>query len=161
MGGMLLRPATADDFPFLTAMLLEACNWDGTPWFDEAKARADDRIWGYVADWPRRTDFGVVAELDGSPAGAAWARLLTAEQPGYGYVADDVPELTLGVAPGFRRRGVARAVLGELITQARTASYGRLSLSVDPDNPARKLYESLGFRKVGVVGTSDTMVLDL
>lgn len=28
---MLLRPATADDLTFLTEMLLEACNWDGTP----------------------------------------------------------------------------------------------------------------------------------
>lgn len=48
-----------------------------------------------------------------------------------------------------------------MIAQARLASYPRLSLSVDPDNPARRLYESLGFVKVGVVGTSDTMVRDL
>lgn len=158
---MRLRPATAADFPFLIEMLLEACNWDGTPWYDEAKARADDHAWRYLDGWRRATDFGVVAEVDDSPAGAVWARLLTADRAGYGYVADDVPELTLGVAPRFRRRGVARAALTEVIQQARAASYGRLSLSVDPDNPARKLYESLGFRKTGVVGTSDTMVLDL
>ncbi|GAA1597456.1 MULTISPECIES: GNAT family N-acetyltransferase [Kribbella] len=158
---MHLRPATAADFPFLLEMLLEACNWDGTPWYDEAKVRADPHAWRYLAGWPADGDFGVVAELDGSPAGATWARLLTADEPGYGYVADDVPELTLGVAPGFRRRGVARAVLTEVIAQARAASYRRLSLSVDPDNPARTLYASLGFHKVGVVGTSDTMVLDL
>lgn len=158
---MKLRPATADDLPFLIEMLLEACNWDGTPWYDEAKARGDDHAWRYLDGWPSASDFGVVAEVDGSPAGAAWARLLTAERPGYGYIAADVPELTLGVAAGFRRRGVARGVLTELIAQARAASYGRLSLSVDPDNPARGLYESLGFRKVGVVGTSDSMVLEL
>jgi ribosomal protein S18 acetylase RimI-like enzyme len=158
---MKLRPATAGDLPFLIEMLLEACNWDGTPWYDEAKARADDHAWRYLDGWPRASDFGVIAEADGSPAGATWARLLTAEQPGYGYIAADVPELTLGVAAGFRRRGVARGVLTELIAEARAASYGRLSLSVDPDNPARGLYESLGFRKVGVVGTSDTMVLEL
>ncbi|MGZ0145748.1 N-acetyltransferase family protein [Kribbella sp. WER1] len=158
---MHLRPATAADFPFLLEMLLEACNWDGTPWYDEAKVRQDPRAWGYLGGWPLDGDFGVVAEIDGSPAGATWARLLTADRPGYGYVADDVPELTLGVAPGFRRRGVARAVLTEAAAQARAASYRRLSLSVDPDNPARGLYESLGFRKVGVVGTSDTMVLEL
>lgn len=158
---MHLRPATAADFPFLLEMLLEACNWDGTLWYDEAKVRADRRAWHYLDGWPLEDDFGVVAEIDGSPAGATWARLLTADEPGYGYVAYDVPELTVGVAPGFRRRGVARAALTEVIAQARAASYGRLSLSVDPDNPARILYESLGFRKVGVVGTSDTMVLDL
>lgn len=80
---------------------------------------------------------------------------------GYGHVADDVPEITLGVSPAHRRRGVSRAVLSELIMRARAASYERLSLSVDPDNPARGLYQSLGFVKVGMVGTSDTMVLGL
>jgi ribosomal protein S18 acetylase RimI-like enzyme len=158
---MLLRPATAADFPFLVEMLLEACNWDGTPWYDETKVRGDERAWRYLVDWPRDTDFGVVAEVDGVPAGATWARLLTAERRGYGYVADDVPEITLGVSPAHRRQGVARSVLTELAAQARAASYARLSLSVDPDNPARRLYESLGFVKVGVVGTSDTMVLEL
>ncbi|MGW7684821.1 N-acetyltransferase family protein [Kribbella sp. NPDC054772] len=155
---MLLRPAVAADLPFLTAMLLEACNWDGTHWYDEAKARADDHAWRYLDGWQRDTDYGVIAELDGSPAGATWARLLTADRAGYGYIADDVPELTLGVSPAFRRRGVARAVLSELLERT---PYARISLSVDPDNPARKLYESLGFTKVGVVGTSDTMVREV
>lgn len=158
---MFLRPATAGDLPFLLGMLLEACNWDGTAWYDEVKVRADDHAWRYLDGWPRATDFGVVAEVDGVPAGATWARLLTGDRRGYGYVADDVPELTLGVSAAYRRQGVARAVLSEVIAQARAVSYERLSLSVDPDNPARKLYESLGFVKVGVVGTSDTMVLEL
>ena len=156
---MLLRPATADDFTFLTEMLLEACNWEGTPWWSLDTMRADDHAWRYVAGWPRTTDFGVIAEVDGVPAGATWARLLTADRPGYGYIADDVPELTLGVAPAFRRRGIARALLTELI--ARGASYQRLALSVDPGNPAADLYRSLGFQKIGVNGTSDTMVLTL
>lgn len=156
---MLLRPATADDFTFLTEMLLEACNWEGTPWWSLDKIRADDHAWRYVAGWPRATDFGVIAEVDGVPAGATWARLLTADRPGYGYVADDVPELTLGVAPALRRRGIARALLTELI--ACGASYQRLALSVDPGNPAAALYRSLGFQKIGVKGTSDTMVLAL
>ncbi|MFF0343224.1 GNAT family N-acetyltransferase [Kribbella sp. NPDC004875] len=155
---MHLRPAVAADLPFLTAMLLEACNWDGTPWYDEAKARADHHAWRYLEGWQRETDYGAIAEIDGSPAGASWARLLTKDRPGYGYIADDVPELTLGVSPGFRRRGVARALLTELIERT---PYARISLSVDPDNPARTLYESLGFTKVGVAGTSDTMVREV
>lgn len=158
---MLLRSARADDFTFLTEMLLEACNWSSTPWFTLDKLRADDKVWRYVAGWPRATDFGVVAELDGTPAGAAWARLLPADRPGYGYIADDVPELTLGVSEAFRRQGIARAVLTELITIARSTPCRRLTLSVDPDNHAANLYRSLGFQQVGRNGTSDTMVLDL
>ncbi len=36
---MLLRPATADDFTFLTEMLLEAYNWEGSPWWSPDKMR--------------------------------------------------------------------------------------------------------------------------
>ncbi|GAA1674731.1 hypothetical protein GCM10009745_17260 [Kribbella yunnanensis] len=157
---MLLRPATADDLDFLAAMMLEACNWTGETWFTLEKARADDNVWRYLADWPLPRDFGVIAEIDGVPAGATWARLLTASRAGYGYVADDVPELTLGVAPAYRRRGVARALLNTLADTARAASYQRLSLSVDPNNPAAALYKSL-YQFVEINGTSETLVLNL
>lgn len=158
---MELRPATADDAGFLAAMLLEAYNWDGQPRFTLDQLRAEDHAWRYVDRWPLPGDFGVVAELDGTPVGAVWARLLTADRPGYGYVADDVPELSVGVAPDARGRGVGRALLTELIAEARRAQYRRISLSVEPANRAADLYRSLGFTKVGTSGGSDTMVLDL
>jgi ribosomal protein S18 acetylase RimI-like enzyme len=160
-GGMLLRPATADDLEFLTDMLLEAYNWDGRQWFTLDKLRAEDRAWRYVDRWIRPGDFGVIAEQDGSLAGATWARLLAADRPGYGYVEEDVPELSIGVAPNYRGRGAGRALLTELISAARAAEYKQLSLSVDPQNRAANLYRSLGFRKVGRNGDSDTMLLDL
>ncbi|GAB3923489.1 hypothetical protein GCM10029976_013760 [Kribbella albertanoniae] len=155
---MLLRPATADDLDFLAAMLLEACNWTGENWFTLEKARADDKVWRYLDGWPQADDFGVIAEIDGTPAGATWARLVPG---GYGYVADDVPELTLGVAPAYRRRGIARALLTTLADTARAAPYRRLSLSVDPNNPAAALYRSAGFKFVEINGTSETLVLNL
>ncbi|GAA1569856.1 hypothetical protein GCM10009789_24240 [Kribbella sancticallisti] len=156
---MFLRAATADDRGFLEEMLLEAYNWDGQPRFTMEQLRAEDHAWRYVDGWMRPGDFGVIAE-DGGPIGAAWARLLTADRPGYGYVADDVPELSIGVAPGQRGRGVGRALLEALVAAA--PEYGsRLSLSVEPENRAADLYRSLGFRKVGRSGGSDTMVLEV
>jgi ribosomal protein S18 acetylase RimI-like enzyme len=158
---MLLRPATADDFDLLAAMLLEAYNWDGQPRFTMDQLKAEDHAWRYVDGWPRAGDFGIVAEVDGRPAGAAWARLLTADRPGYGYVGDDVPELSIGVSPDSRGRGVGRALLTALVDAARQAAYERISLSVEPENRAAGLYRSLGFRAVGRNGGSDTMVLEL
>lgn len=127
-----------------------------------ADLRAEDHAWRYVDRWPRPGEFGVVAEDEaGRPIGAAWARLLGADRPGYGYVADGVPELSIGVEPGHRGQGVGRALLVALLEAARAAGHDRISLSVEPENRAALLYKSLGFEVVGRNGGSDTMLLRL
>jgi [ribosomal protein S18]-alanine N-acetyltransferase len=59
--------------------------------------------------------------------------------------------LTLGVAPGWRRRGVARVLLQDLIARARAGGAQRLLLEVAADNTAAvALYTSLGFARQGI-----------
>jgi GNAT superfamily N-acetyltransferase len=104
----------------------------------------------------------VIAEADGAPVGAAWLRFLPAAEPGYGFVAPDVPELTIGVARDWRGRGVGRALLRALAGQARSAGIGQISLSVERKNFAQKLYRSEGYQVVDASDAhSDTMVKDL
>jgi ribosomal protein S18 acetylase RimI-like enzyme len=159
---MLIRPATADDAELLTEMLLEAFNWSGDQTFEREHVLTDDHLNRYVDGWPAPGDFGVVATADdGTDLGAAWARTLPAERAGYGYVADDVPELSIGVTPASRGQGVGRALLTALLDAARDAGLERISLSVEPENRAANLYRSLGFVTVGHNGGSETMVLDL
>ena len=50
--------------------------------------------------------------------------------------------------PSRRGRGFGDQLLGGLIERARDEGYRRLSLSVEPYNPALKLYERYGFRRV-------------
>ncbi|KUF15092.1 GNAT family N-acetyltransferase [Streptomyces silvensis] len=161
---MSVRPAVARDTDFLWRVLLEAYNWNGEQRFTAEQLAADPHAARYLAGWPRRDDFGVVAESDvGEPIGAAWARHLPASEPGYGFVAPDVPELTVGLLPGHRGRGHGRALM-EALTRAaaeQPVPVARLSLSVEDGNPAVHLYTSLGFTRVGRNGDSDTMVLDV
>ena len=63
----------------------------------------------YVDGFGRHGDAGVVAAVAGQDVGAAWYRLLPADDPGYGFVAADIPELTLGVASQARGRGIGTA----------------------------------------------------
>jgi ribosomal protein S18 acetylase RimI-like enzyme len=163
IGEVLIRAATADDLAHLEDMLLEAYNWDGVERFTRDQLGRDDHAWRYVEGWPRPGEFGVVAEDEatGAPLGSAWARLLTADRPGYGYVADGVPELSIGVVPGQRGRGIGRALLTAVIDAARAAGHDRISLSVEPANRAAQLYRSVGFDVVGRNGGSDTMGLTL
>jgi len=158
---VVLRDATADDLPALMDALHHAANWDGTERFSRAKLLAEPRLAGYVSGWPRPGDFGVVATSGSTAVGAAWCRAFPADEPGYGYVADDVPEVSMGVDVGWRGRGVGTALLAELVEQARARGLRRLSLSVEDGNRARRLYERAGFTPVGREGGSDVMVLML
>lgn len=67
----------------------------------------------------------------------------------------------MGVAPASRGRGVGTRLLNGLIAAASEQGLASLRLSVEPDNYARRLYERAGFRQVGQVGGSLTMLLRL
>jgi len=161
--GYTIRPALASDAGFLADMLTEAVNWS-TQWPPKSRDRilsAPDTA-HYVVGWPQDTDLGVLAEADGHPVGAAWLRFRPATDPGYGFVAADVPELTIGVAAGWRGRGIGRALLRAIAAQARARGIARISLSVERKNYAQRLYLSEGYRVVDSSDAqSDTMVKDL
>jgi GNAT superfamily N-acetyltransferase len=144
-------------------MLVEAVNWS-----PEWKKKSRDRVLStprtahYIVGWPRDTDLGVIAEASGERIAAAWLRFLPAADPGYGFVASDVPELTIGVAVHWRGRGAGRALLRAIAGRARSVGIRQISLSVERKNFAQKLYISEGYQIVDSSDKdSDTMVKDL
>jgi ribosomal-protein-alanine N-acetyltransferase len=65
-------------------------------------------------------------------------------------VLDEAEVLTLATHPEFRRQGLARAALKDLILGTASAQARRLFLEVAEDNlAARQLYTSLGFSQIG------------
>jgi ribosomal protein S18 acetylase RimI-like enzyme len=157
-----LRAAGPGDEPFLRKMMYEAAAWNPDwPHEEVIEALSNPVLARYVDGWRRPGDAGVIAERDGDAIGAAWYRLFTANEPGYGFVDERTPELGLAVVPLYRRRGVGTALLEALIQRAREDGYRALSLSVAVSNRSRLMYERVGFEKVGEQGESWTMRLDL
>ena len=158
VGDVGCRPAGLDDLGFLAAMLGEAAVWrldKPTPTGDEVLA--DPRYAMYLDGWRRPGDYGLVAE-HGGPVGAAWYRTYTELNPGIGFVSEDVPELSIAVIASRRREGIGRQLLVELINASIEQGHPALSLSVREQNPARHLYESVGFVTFAKDGSSWTMV---
>jgi ribosomal protein S18 acetylase RimI-like enzyme len=153
--------ANAADEDFLWLMLVEAASWrPGGPRLSVSEAAANPSEALYVQSWGRTGDAGVIAEVAGTSAGAAWWRFYTEEHHGYGFIEPAVPEVSIAVAEGMRGRGVGGALLTALIERARHEDLRALSLSVEVDNPALRLYQRLGFTSVELVGNSWTMRLD-
>jgi GNAT superfamily N-acetyltransferase len=158
-----IRPGRAGDLPFLRRMLYEAACWNPDrprPTLEEALA--DPRTGRYLDGWGRPGDTAVIAEdASARPLGAAWYRFFEPAAPGYGFVDASIPELTIGVRPEHRGRGIGGALLTGLLDRARAAGLDALSLSVERTNPALALYERHGFRRIGESGGSWTMRIDL
>jgi ribosomal protein S18 acetylase RimI-like enzyme len=151
------RVLTAADEPFLWEMLYQALYVPpGQPPFPREILQQPE-IACYVHGWGQPHDRGFAALVEGEPVGAAWLRLLTVERPGYGYVDDDTPELSIAVLPEFRGMGIGSQLLTHLLEQAQ-ALYPAVCLSVSPGNPALRLYQRIGFTIVDETLSSIKMI---
>jgi ribosomal protein S18 acetylase RimI-like enzyme len=143
---LALRPVGDADRAFLAQLYAStrAEELAILPWTDEQKAQflaqqfeAQDTH--YRAHYDGAT-FDVI-EVDGLSAG----RLYVHRGP------REIRIVDISLTPAFRGRGLGTSLLRELIAEADAG--GRiLSIHVEARNPARRLYERLGFRPVGEAG---------
>jgi ribosomal protein S18 acetylase RimI-like enzyme len=141
-----LRPVVDADRAFLVDLYastreeeLAQVAWDdGTKRaFVEQQFTAQDAH--YRANYPGATLD--VIEVDGSPAG----RLYVHRGP------SDIRIMDIALAPSFRGRGIGTSLLQGLMAEA-DASSRKLSIHVEMNNPARSLYDRLGFVAAGEHG---------
>lgn len=152
------RSAGPEDFTFLATMLGEAAVWrPDKPTPTAEQVLADPRYSMYLAGWPRLGDCGRIADQV-APVGAAWYRTYTEASHGHGFVTEEIPELSIAVIASRRLAGIGRRLLVDLIDASDSQGYEALSLSVREANPARRLYESVGFVPFEKHGSSWTMV---
>ncbi len=159
---MEIRELRPDEAAFLHEMLYAALAWrPGVELPPLEWVLAHPQVEPFHREWGRQGDVGLVAEEGGRPVGLVWFRLFTEDDHGEGYVDEETPELAIAVVDGWRGRGIGRRLLAAAHERARQAGITRLSLSVDADNPARRLYVSLGYVEYAPGGEDGRMLLEL
>jgi ribosomal protein S18 acetylase RimI-like enzyme len=141
-----LRPVAAGDRAFLVGLYksvrepeLAHVPWDDATRraFIEQQFAAQDAH--YREHYPGATLD--IVEVDGEPAGRLYVHR----------GARDIRIMDIALAPAYRGRGIGSGLLRSLIIEAQ-ASARKLSIHVESNNPARGLYERLGFRVAGEHG---------
>lgn len=159
-----VRTAGTEDAAFLWDMLYEAACWrpEG-PKLPREEVFSTPELAHYVDGWGRPGDAAVIAldPDDGAKVGAAWYRLMPPEDPGYGFVDAVTPEISIAVVPDRRGTSAGEVLLDALMKTARSEGFGALSLSVEKDNQAIRLYHHAGFRKLHFSEGAWTMKADL
>ena len=138
----MIRKGSAADVPFMRSMIAHAYAWRVNAF------EADIPLTRYVDNWGRAGDVAIIAHETGNRVGAAWLRLFPSSEPGYGFVDEQTPELSVAVVPSRRRHGLGQELMDGLLAAARGAGHQAVSLSVEADSPAVAFYERNGFERV-------------
>jgi ribosomal protein S18 acetylase RimI-like enzyme len=137
-----LRDATREDKQFLRKVYAGTREEElvSVPWSDEQKRGFIDMQFtaqdiDYRRNYPAAT-YSVI-EVEGIPAGRLYVHRCGTE----------IRILDIALLPQHRRNGVGTKLLLQLQDEARTAGQS-LTIHVEKFNPARSLYQRLGFRQI-------------
>lgn len=112
----------------------------------------------YIADFGNSIhDKALVAEVDGNIVGAIWARIMN----DYGHIDKNTPSLAMSVLKGYREMGIGTSLLTQMLSTEKAAGNTKLSLSVQKNNYAVKLYRKAGFTTVSETDEELIMIVNL
>lgn len=143
-----IRPIRQDEVPLLSDLLYEAVfSPEGCP--KPPKDIVDTpEMQTYIRDFGKRPeDIGLVAAAGGRAVGAIWARIMH----DYGHIDDSIPSLAMALIPSARGRRIGTALMERMLAELKARGYRAVSLSVQKSNPAKHLYDRMGFVQVGSV----------
>ena len=140
------RPQTPEDVPFLRHLYATTREMEMriVPWTDEQKR--DFLRQQFTAQKNHYEEFYpgcqfLVIELEGEPIG----RLYIDRQP------DNIEVVDIALLPDHRGRGIGGMLMREILDEARETGK-TVGIYVEHFNPARRLYDRLGFRHVDTNG---------
>ena len=137
-----IREIRQEEYPCLETFLYEAIYIPAgeMPPAREIIFKPELRV--YIEAFGKKDDFCMVADVAGKLAGAVWIRIMR----DYGHIAADIPSLAISVLPEYRGYGMGTQLLQAMLDHVYWKGYRGVSLSVQKENYAYRMYAKAGFR---------------
>ena len=140
-----IREINESEYPLLDVFLYEAVF---IPAGTEAPPKSiivSPDLQVYVSGFGKeKEDRCLVAEAGNKVVGAVWTRIMN----DYGHIDDDTPSLAISVYKEYRGMGIGTSLMKDMCSLLQKHGCRQVSLSVQKENYAAKMYQNLGFRVV-------------
>ncbi|MGB1206413.1 MAG: GNAT family N-acetyltransferase [Chitinophagales bacterium] len=159
---IIYRQIKSTEHFFLEEMLYEALFVPvGKPRFSKSILN-EPTIRKYINNWNESNgDIAILALHENELIGAIWGRKFQIENKGYGYIDNEIPEISMAIKEKYRNKGIGTTLLHQIELKYIQSGVCKISLSVAKQNPARFLYERNGYKFYEENGTAITMIKKL
>ena len=92
----------------------------------------------------RNGDTAVCAEAGGRVVGTAWARIMD----DYGHIDNNTPSIAISLYKDYRGHGIGTELMIYLLEALRRQGFCQVSLAVQKENYAVRMYKNVGFETI-------------
>ncbi len=156
-----IRSIEPEEYPLLEDFLYEAIYFPKGAAAPPREIVNQPELAVYITEFGQPDDLCLVAESYGHILGAVWTRILAGKVKGYGNLDEHTPEFAISVKKRFRQQGIGSKLMQEMIELLKRKGYKKVSLSVNKDNYAYRMYQKLGFQVIKEQDDDYLMVLEL
>lgn len=156
---MQIRILKSSEISFLKEMLYEAIFVPEGMQKPPKSIIRDQSVAHYYKNWGKDIyDIALVIEINSELIGAIWGRKFLIKEKGYGFFDEETPEISMAIKNEYRSKGLGTKLIEEVIKIYKIQGIKALSLSVDKQNLAYKLYIKQGFSIFSETETSVSMI---
>jgi ribosomal protein S18 acetylase RimI-like enzyme len=154
----IIREINKEEYPLLENFMYEAIFIPQNTKKPEREVLQIPKIAQYYTNFGQKHDECLIAEINQQAIGAVWIRLFTGQEHGYGFIDTQTPEICMSVLPQYRKKGIGTKLFTAMLNKLIALKYQKVSLSVDTDNYAMKMYQKFGFSIISHDDQSAVMV---
>ena len=140
-----IREMEKDEYPLLKNFLYEAIYIpEGEKIPDKSIVNLSELQIYYKDFGSFKDDIALAADVKDKVIGAAWVRIMD----DYGHIDNETPSLAMSLFKEYRNLGIGTVLLNELLSELKIRGYLKVSLSVQKDNYAQKMYKKAGLKVI-------------